>query len=72
MIIVNPKSYKSKVPKSRPVYTSQFCPKPNLIKDKIPVLELDIVERQYLYCKDHLSFNKSIATFTLNTLTIII
>ncbi len=25
---------------------SQFCPKSNLIKDKIPVLGLDIVERQ--------------------------
>ena len=27
-------------------YTSQFCPNLNLIKDKIPVLGLDIVERQ--------------------------
>ena len=27
-------------------YTSQFCPKLNLIKDKIPVLGLNIVERQ--------------------------
>ena len=27
-------------------YTSQFCPKLNLIKDKIPVIGLDIVERQ--------------------------
>ena len=27
-------------------YTSQFCPKSNLIKDYIPVLGLDIVERQ--------------------------
>ena len=48
-IIVKPKSDvpKSKVPKSRPKghtkITSQFCPKSNLIKDKIPVLGLDIV-----------------------------
>ena len=28
------------------IFTSQFCPKSNLIKDKIPVLGLDIVERQ--------------------------
>ena len=27
-------------------YTSQICPKLNLFKDKIPVLGLDIVERQ--------------------------
>ena len=27
-------------------YTSQFCPNLNLIKDKTPVLGLDIVERQ--------------------------
>ena len=27
-------------------YTSQFCPNLNLIKDKIPVIGLDIVERQ--------------------------
>ena len=25
---------------------AEFCPEPNLIKDKIPVLGLDIVERQ--------------------------
>ena len=28
------------------IYTSQFCPKSNLIKNKIPVLGFDIVERQ--------------------------
>ena len=31
------------------VFTSQFCPKSNLIKDKILVLGLDIVEHKVYY-----------------------
>ena len=47
-------------------YTSQFCPNSNLVKDKIPVLGLDIVERQVQFLlvlvyqrSDHLDFSQT-------------
>ena len=38
--------YQEWCPWSIQPYTSRFCPKLNLMKDKTPVLGLDIVERQ--------------------------
>ena len=34
-------------------YTSEFCPKSNLIKDKVPDLGLDIVERQVQFVSNN-------------------